>query len=101
MDSKNQNPASAAGITEKNVISIVNINPEGKIREIKQSIEFMIAYTGDKLVETELSEHFIETQRARDLIQELFKMGMVAGSQLSLRDKNGNHVEVLISGSIY
>jgi PAS domain S-box-containing protein len=57
--------------------------------------------TREKLTGTDFFDYFTETQKAREVYQEVFAKGSVADSPLTLRHKNGKLTDVLFNGSVY
>ena len=57
--------------------------------------------TREKLKGTDFFDYFTEPQKAREVYQEVFAMGFVADSPLTLRHKDGKLTDVLFNGSVY
>ena len=58
-------------------------------------------FTRDELTGTDFFEYFTESQKAREVYQEVFAMGSVADSPLTIKHKLGKLTDVFFNGSVY
>jgi PAS domain S-box-containing protein len=88
-------------LIEASLDPLVTINIEGKITDMNQATVNITGITREKLTGTDFFDYFTETQKAREVYQEVFAKGSVADSPLTLRHKNGKLTDVLFNGSVY
>jgi len=102
-NSKEQKQSSeyARSLIEASLDPLVTISNAGKITDMNQATVNITGITREKLTGTDFFDYFIETQKAREVYQEVFAKGSVADSPLTLRHKNGKLTDVLFNGSVY
>ncbi len=91
----------ARSLIEASLDPLVTISIEGKIMDMNQATVNITGVTRKKLTGTDFFEYFIESQRAREVYQEVFAKGSVIDSPLTLRHKKGKLTDVLFNGSVY
>jgi PAS domain S-box-containing protein len=91
----------ARSLIEASLDPLVTINTEGKITDMNHATENITGLLRDQLTGTDFFDYFTEPQKAREVYQEVFAMGSVADSPLTLRHKNGKLTDVLFNGSVY
>jgi len=91
----------ARGLIEASLDPLVTINIEGKITDMNEALANITEMTREELTGTDFFDYFTEPQKAREVYQEVFAMGSVADSPLTLRHKDGKLTDVLFNGSVY
>ena len=91
----------ARGLIEASRDPLVTISPEGKITDMNEALANITGMTREELKGTDFFDYFTEPQKAREVYQEVFTMGYVADSPLTLCHKRGNLTDVLFNGSVY
>jgi PAS domain S-box-containing protein len=77
------------------------ISPEGKITDLNNASVSIIGLSREELIATDFFEYFTESQKARNVYEEVFAKGSVTDSPLTLRHNKGKLTEVLFNGSVY
>jgi PAS domain S-box-containing protein len=88
-------------LIEASLDPLVTISTEGKITDMNQATVNITGLTREKLRGTDFFDYFTESQKAREVYQEVFAKGSVADSPLTLRHKDGKLTDVLFNGSVY
>jgi PAS domain S-box-containing protein len=88
-------------LIEASLDPLVTISTKGKITDMNQATVNITGITRERLRGTDFFNYFTESQKARDVYQEVFAKGFVIDSPLTLRHKNGKLTDVLFNGSVY
>jgi PAS domain S-box-containing protein len=88
-------------LIEASLDPLVTINIDGKITDMNEALANITGMTREELTGTDFFDYFTEPQKAREVYQEVFAVGYVADSPLTLRHKNGKLTDVLFNGSVY
>jgi len=80
---------------------LVTISIEGKITDMNEATAKITGMSREELRGTDFFDYFTEPQKAREVYQEVFAMGSVADSPLTLRHVKGKLTDVLFNGSVY
>lgn len=91
----------ARSLIEASLDPLVTISAEGKIMDMNQATANIIGLTRDEITDSDFFDYFTEPQQAREVYQEVFAMGSVADSPLTLRHINGKLTDVLFNGSVF
>jgi PAS domain S-box-containing protein len=91
----------ARSLIEASLDPLVTISTEGKITDMNHATENITGLLRDQLTGTDFFDYFTEPQKAREVYQEVFAMGSVADSPLTVRHKDGKLTDVLFNGSVY
>jgi PAS domain S-box-containing protein len=91
----------ARSLIEASLDPLVTISTEGKITDMNHATENITGLLRDQLTGTDFFDYFTEPQKAREVYQEVFAMGSVTDSPLTLRHKDGKLTDVLFNGSVY
>lgn len=91
----------ARSLIEASLDPLVTVSAEGKIMDMNQATANIIGLTRDEITNSDFFDYFTEPQKAREVYQEVFEMGSVADSPLTLRHVNGKLTDVLFNGSVY
>jgi PAS domain S-box-containing protein len=88
-------------LIEASLDPLVTINTEGKITDMNEALANITGYTREELTHTDFFTYFTDSQKAREVYQEVFANGSVADKPLTLCHKNGNLTDVSFNGSVY
>jgi PAS domain S-box-containing protein len=91
----------ARGLIEASLDPLLTISPDGKITDMNEATVNITGLTRQELTGTNFFDYFTEPQKAREVYQEVFAMGSVADSPLTLRHNQGKLTDVLFNGSVY
>ena len=78
---------------------LVTISTEGKIMDMNEAFVNITEMTREKLIGTDFFNYFTDSQKAREVYQEVFVKGFVADYPLTIRDVK--LTDVLFNGSVY
>ena len=88
-------------LIEASLDPLITINTDGKITDMNEALTKITGLTREELKGTNFFVYFTDHQKAREVYQEIFSIGSVADSPLTLRHKSGKLTEVLFNGSVY
>ncbi len=88
-------------LIEASLDPLVTISTQGKITDMNEALASTTGMTREELTGTDFFDYFTEPQKAREVYQEVFAMGSVTDSPLTIRHKNGKLTDVLFNGSTY
>jgi len=88
-------------LIEASLDPLMTINIDGKITDMNEATVNVTGFTRDELTGTDFFEYFTESQNARKVYQEVFAMGSVADSPLTIKHKLGKLTDVFFNGSVY
>ncbi len=88
-------------LIEASLDPLVTINTEGKITDMNEATANITGLTRGELTDTDFFTYFTESQKAREVYQEVFAKGSVADKPLTLRHKDGKLTDVSFNGSVY
>ncbi|MDO9254863.1 MAG: PAS domain S-box protein [Bacteroidales bacterium] len=88
-------------LLEASLDPLVTINTEGKITDMNEATANITGFTRQELKGTDFFTYFTESQKAREVYEEVFAKGSVADKPLTLRHRNGNLTDVSFNGSVY
>ncbi len=91
----------ARSLIEASLDPLVTISAEGKIMDMNQATANITGLTREQITDSDFFDYFTEPQKAREVYKEVFAMGSVADSPLTLRHKNGKLTDVLFNGSVF
>ena len=101
MKIKHQDSQYARSLIEASLDPLVTINTQGKIMDMNEALANITGKTREELTGTDFFEYFTESQKAREVYEEVFAKGSVADSPLTLRHKEGKLTDVLFNGSVF
>jgi PAS domain S-box-containing protein len=78
---------------------LVTISTKGKIMDMNEAMIDVTEKTRVKLINTNFENYFTDTEKAKNIYQEVFKKGYVIDYPLTLKD--GKLTDVLFNGSVY
>jgi len=88
-------------LIEASLDPLITLNIEGKITDMNEALVNFTGVSRDKLIGTDFFSYFTETEKAREIYQEVFAKGSAADSPLTLRHISGKLTDVLFNGSVY
>jgi PAS domain S-box-containing protein len=89
----------ARSLIEASRDPLVTISTEGKITDMNEAFANITEMTREKLKGTDFFDYFTDSQKAREVYQEVFAKGFVADYPLTIKD--GKLTDVLFNGSVY
>ena len=72
---------------------MVTISAEGKITDMNEALVNITGLSRCALTGTDFTSYFTETQKAKEVYQEIFSKGSVADSPLTIRHKDGKETD--------
>jgi PAS domain S-box-containing protein len=91
----------ARSMIEASLDSLVAISPEGKITDANQATVKLTGVPRDDLIGTAFSDYFTEPEKANEIYQKVFAVGMAVDYPLTIRSRDGTLTEVLYNASVY
>jgi PAS domain S-box-containing protein len=89
----------ARSLIEASLDPLVTLNTEGKIMDMNEATARITGKTREALTGSDFFDYFTESQKAREVYQEIFAKGFVKDYTLTIID--GNLTPVLFNGSVY
>jgi PAS domain S-box-containing protein len=91
----------ARSLIEASLDPLVTISPEGKVTDVNEATIKVTGVSRDKLIGTDFSDYFTESENARKGYQQVFEKGFVTDYPLTIRHRDGKLVDVLYNASVY
>ena len=91
----------ARSLIEASVDPLVTISPEGKITDVNEATIKVTGVAREDLIGTDFSDYFTEPQKAREGYERVFAEGLVTDYPLTIRHRDGRHIDVLYNASVY
>ena len=98
---KTQSSRYARSLIEASLDPLVTISAKGKIMDMNHATANIVGLSRDEITDSDFFDYFTEPQKAREVYQEVFAMGSVADSPLTLRHIDGKLTDVLFNGSVF
>ncbi len=98
---KSHEPQYASNLIEASLDPLFAINANGQITDMNQAAANMTGILKEKLLGTDFSKYFTETQKACELYQDGFSKGSVIDFPLTLRDIHNRLTDVIFNGSVF
>lgn len=89
------------GLIEASLDPLVTIGPDGKITDVNSATEAVTGYSRKELIETDFSDYFTESNKAREGYQRVFNDGIVKNYELEIKNKDGDVIPVSYNASVY
>jgi PAS domain S-box-containing protein len=89
----------ARSLIEASLDPLFTISPAGKITDMNNASVNITGVSREQLIGSDFFNYFTEPQKAREVYQEVFAKGFVAGYPLTMRDIA--LTDVLFNGSVY
>lgn len=86
---------------EASLDSLFTINVDGKLIDVNEAFIKSTGINRDELLNTDFSNYFTETEKAKAIQKEAFEKGFVRDYQLIIINKNESMTEVLLNASVY
>ncbi len=91
----------ARSLIEASLDPLITISVQGKITDVNKATTNITGLSLEQLTGTYFFDYFTESQKAREVYQEVFAKGLVIDSPNTIRHKNGTLTDVLFNGSVY
>lgn len=92
----------ARSLIEASLDPLVTINPQGKITDVNEATINVTGVPREKLIGTDFSDYFTESENARKGYKKVFSKGYVTDYPLTIRNKeDGRLTDVLYNASVY
>ena len=91
----------ARSLIEAALDPLVTISPEGKITDVNEATVKVTGVPREKLVGTDFSDYFTESDQAREGYQRVFSEGFVTDYPLTIRRSDNRLTDVLYNASVY
>ncbi|HYN74457.1 MAG TPA: PAS domain-containing methyl-accepting chemotaxis protein [Candidatus Methanoperedens sp.] len=91
----------ARNLVEANFDSLVAIGPDGKITDVNKVTETMTGVARERLIGSDFSDYFTDTEKARAGYKQVFSQGVVKDYPLTVRHASGRTTDVLYNASVY
>jgi len=88
-------------LIEASLDPLVTIGHDGKITDVSEATEQVTGYSRDELVGTYFTNYFTESEKAKEVYQEVFKEGLISDYELEIQHKDGSIIPVLYNASVY
>jgi PAS domain S-box-containing protein len=103
---KAENALHAASLYTRSLIEVsldplVTINSDGKVMDVNKATELATGVIREKLIGTDFSEYFTESEKAKKGYMKVFKNGSVKDYPLAIRHQSGQITDVLYNASVY
>lgn len=95
------NPVYARSLIEASLDPLVTINPQGEITDVNLATIKATGLSREKLIGTDFSNYFTDSQKARESYRQVFEQGFVTDYPLTLRHIDGRLIDVLYNASVY
>ena len=89
------------GLIEASLDPLVTISPDGKIMDVNHSTELVTGFSREKLIGSDFSEYFTESEKARKGYQEVFSKEFVKDYPLAIRHTSGKITDVMYNAAVY
>ncbi len=91
----------ARSLIEASLDPLVTISPEGKITDVNEATIKITGVPREKLIGTDFSNYFTESEKAKASYKEVFEKGEVRDYLLTIRNTTGKLINVLYNASLY
>lgn len=88
-------------LIEASLDPMVTIGPDGKITDFNTATEHVTGYSREELLGTDFSEYFTDSQKAKEIYNEVFYKGYVKDYPLEIKNENGSITPVIYNASLY
>ena len=88
-------------LIEASLDPLVTINTEGKIMDMNEATVRITGISRQELKGADFFNYFTNSQKAREVYQQVFANGFVTDAPLTLKHTNGKLTDVLFNGSVY
>ncbi|MCX7092086.1 MAG: ATP-binding protein, partial [Methylobacter sp.] len=91
----------ARSLIEAGLDPLVMISVQGKITDVNEATEQITGISRERLIGTDFSDYFTDSQKARRGCQQAFSAGQITDYPLAIRHISGRFTDVLYNASIY
>jgi PAS domain S-box-containing protein len=90
----------ARSLIEASLDPLVTISPDGKISDVNQATEQVTGLSRERLIGSDFSDYFSESDKAREGYQRAMSQGWVKDYPLSIRHMTGKTTDVLCNARV-
>ena len=90
----------ARSMIESSLDSLVTISPEGMITDVNEATVKVTGVPREELVGTAFSDYFTEPEKANEIYQRVFAVGMAVDYPLTMRHHDGTLTDVLYNAAV-
>jgi PAS domain S-box-containing protein len=90
----------ARSMIESSLDALVSISPEGKITDVNTATVNVTGVPRENLIGTAFSDYFTEPEKANEIYQRVFAVGMAVDYPLTMRHRDGTLTDVLYNASV-
>ena len=91
----------ARSLIEASLDPFVTISPQGKITDVNEATIQVTGVSRDKLIGSDFSDYFTESEEAREGYKQVFKQGFVRDYPLAIRHVSGEVTHVIYNATVY
>jgi len=91
----------ARSLIEASLDPLVTISPAGKITDVNEATVKVTGVPRQRLIDTDFSDYFTESDKARHGYQQVFAEGFVTDYPLTIRHRDGRLTDVLYNATVY
>lgn len=91
----------ARNLIEASLDPLVTINQQGKITDVNKATETVTGASRERLIGTDFSSYFTESEKAKEGYQQVFSQGFVRDYPLTIRHVSGSTTDVLYNATVY
>ncbi len=88
-------------LIEASIDPLVTISPDGKVMDVNKATEVITGLSREQLIDTDFSNYFTESAKAKEGYREVFKEGVVRDYPLALRHTSGKTTDVLYNATVF
>ena len=88
-------------LIEASLDPLVTISTDGKIMDVNRATELVTGVSRERLIGSDFSDYFTETEKSREGYEQVFKEGFVRDYPLAIRHTSGHVTEVLYNATVY
>jgi PAS domain S-box-containing protein len=88
-------------LLEASLDPLFTVSPDGKLMDMNEAAVRITGVERTKMVGSDFLDYFTDSDRAREVYQDVFARGSVVNSPLTLRHKGGELTDVFFNGSVY
>jgi len=89
------------GLIEASVDGLITVDADGIISDVNAQMCRMTGYSREELIGTPFADYFSDGERASVGVRETFDRGMVKDYVLTLRTRDGRHLQVSFNASVF
>jgi len=91
----------ASSLIEASLDPLITIDTNGKITDLNQAKVLITGVDREQLIGSNFFDYFTDTEKAKQVYQQVFANGTVKDQPLTFRHKSGKLTDVLFNGAVY